>query len=156
MTERLRAALAAEGGLLGAALRPAGETAPDELAEQVAAGPRAAHAADDYALLIAAIREGHELHAGAPRVVQTDDPDLALLAGDRLYALGLDRLAQLGDLDAVAELADVIAVCAQALADGDPELADRAWLAGAEAVGRGGRGAAKVAPRRDETRHEGD
>jgi hypothetical protein len=156
MTERLRAVLAAEGGLLAGALRPEGATAPDELAEHVAAGPRAAAAPADYAVLLAAIREGHELHAGAPRIVETADPDLALLAGDRLYALGLDRLAQLGDLDAVAELADVIALCAQALADGDPDLADRAWRAGAEAVGWGGQGAAKVAPWRGGTRHEDD
>jgi fructose-1,6-bisphosphatase I len=38
------------------------------------------------------------------------DEDLRLLAGDALYALGLARLAEAGDLDAVAELADVIAL----------------------------------------------
>ena len=65
------------------------------------------------------------------------DPDLALLAGDRLYALGLARLAALGDLDAVAELADVIALCALAHAEGEPTLADAAWEAGARAVGWG-------------------
>ena len=43
----------------------------------------------------------------------------------------------MGDLDAVAELADVIALCAQAHAEGDPELADAAWEAGATAVGWG-------------------
>ncbi len=57
--------------------------------------------------------------------MRPDDPDLALLAGDRLYALGLERLAALGDLDAVAELADVIALCAQAHAEGDPARARR-------------------------------
>ena len=36
------------------------------------------------------------------------DPDLALLAGDYLYALGLERLAALGDLEAVRELSDLI------------------------------------------------
>ena len=30
-----------------------------------------------------------------------DDPDLALLAGDRLYALGLQKLAAAGDLEAI-------------------------------------------------------
>jgi hypothetical protein len=29
------------------------------------------------------------------------DPDLALLAGDYLYALGLERLAALADLEAI-------------------------------------------------------
>jgi len=49
------------------------------------------------------ILEGSLLHYGAPRVVRCEDPDLALLLGDQLYALGLSRLAQLDDLDAVAE-----------------------------------------------------
>ena len=70
-------------------------------------------------------------------MVRADDRDLALLAGDRLYALGLERLAELGDLEAVAELADVISLCAQAHAEGDPERAAAVWEAGAAAVGRG-------------------
>ena len=69
--------------------------------------------------------------------MRPDDPDLALLAGDRLYALGLARLAELGDLDAVAELADVISLAAQAHAEGDAERAAAVWTAGAAAVGHG-------------------
>ena len=41
------------------------------------------------------------------------DADLALLAGDYLYALGLERLAALGDLEAVRELSDLISLSAQ-------------------------------------------
>ena len=41
------------------------------------------------------------------------DPDLALLAGDYLYALGLERLAALGDLEAIRELSDLISLSAQ-------------------------------------------
>ena len=66
-----------------------------------------------------------------------DDPDLALLLGDQLYALGLARLAELGDLDAVAELADLISLLAQAQAASDPALADAVWQAGAAAIGWG-------------------
>jgi hypothetical protein len=51
--------------------------------------------------------------------------------------MGLSRLAALGDLDAVAELADVISLIAQAQAAGDPELAEAVWEAGATAVGWG-------------------
>ena len=40
------------------------------------------------------------------------DADLRLLAGDALYALGLSRLAEAGDLEAVAELADLISLSA--------------------------------------------
>ena len=48
------------------------------------------------------------------------DDDLRLLAGDALYALGLTRLAETGDLEAVAELADLISLCAQAQAESRP------------------------------------
>ena len=94
-------------------------------------------AATTYPLLVEAIREGYLQHYASGRVVRPDDPDLALLAGDRLYALGLERLAALGDLEAVAELADVIALCAQAHAEGDPARADAVWEAGAAAVASG-------------------
>ena len=67
-----------------------------------------------------------------------EDPDLALLAGDRLYALGLARLSALGDLEAVALLAEVISLSAQAHAAADPEWAEAVWEAGARAVGHGG------------------
>ena len=90
------------------------------------------------AFVVEAVREGYLLHHGRPRVLATDDRDLALLAGDRLYALGLSRLADLGLLDAVGELADVIALCSQAHTAEDSDLASAVWEAGATAVGWGG------------------
>ena len=82
----------------------------------------------DGAFAVEAIREGWLLHSeGRGRLVAPDDPDLALLAGDRLYALGLEKLAAAGDLDAIRALADVISQCAQSHAEGDPSLADEAW-----------------------------
>jgi len=96
------------------------------------------------------IYEGSRLHYGEPRVVCASDPDLALLLGDQLYALGLSRLAELGDLDAVAELADLISLVAQAQAAGDEDLSEAAWEAGAVAIGWGctpGLEAAKAAAR---------
>ena len=66
----------------------------------------------------------------AGRVVSTPDRDLGLLAGDRLYALGLARLAERGDIRAVEILADLISGCAQAHAEGDPARAERAWADG--------------------------
>jgi hypothetical protein len=74
-----------------------------------------------------AVREGYELHYGAPRVVRTDDPDMALLAGDRLYALGLEKLAAAGDVEAIAVLCETIASCARSHAEGAPEQAQQAW-----------------------------
>jgi hypothetical protein len=76
---------------------------------------------------VEAIREGYLLHYGEARIVATDDPDLALLAGDRLYALGLEELAALGDLEAVRTMADVIAGAAAAQAAGDGSAAAAAW-----------------------------
>jgi hypothetical protein len=91
------------------------------------------------------MREGYLLHYSAPRLLAGADSDLALLAGDYLYALGLERLAALGDLDAVRELADLISLAAQAHGgDRDRERARREatalWLASTVAVGCGGSG----------------
>lgn len=107
-----------------------------------AAGPRAAAARDDYLLLVEAIREGYLLHYGTPRLIEAADPDLRLLAGDFLYALGLERLAAQGDLEAVRELADLISLSAQLHAEGggggEAPSAKVLWLASATAVGAGG------------------
>jgi hypothetical protein len=134
---RLADELAKEAGLPEGVVAAPVDGASARLGAVAAAGPRAAGREIDYELLIETIREGHELHYGRPRVVRTEDRDLALLAGDRLYALGLERLARLGDLVATAELADVISLCAQAQAAGQPELAEAVWEAGVTAVGWG-------------------
>jgi hypothetical protein len=105
------------------------------------AGPRAADAPEEYTLLVEAIREGYLLHYETPRLIEDADPDLRLLAGDYLYALGLERLAARGDLDAVRELADLISLSAQIHAeDGDPSpdrTAGALWLAATVVVAAG-------------------
>ncbi len=137
----LRDALLERGGTLAEVLAEEDELAGAELAagapQLAAAGPRADGHEAQYELLLEMIREGSLLHYGTPRVVQPADPDLALLLGDQLYALGLVRLAALGDLDAVGELGDTISLLAQAQAAGDPELAEAVWEAGAWAIGWG-------------------
>jgi hypothetical protein len=105
--------LRAEGGLIGEAV-----VEPQAPAAQVP---------DRFSLLFEAILEGYRLHYGEGAVVRPGDPDLALLAGDRLYALGLERLAELGDLDAVRLLADAISECAQAHAEGRDAEAPGIW-----------------------------
>jgi hypothetical protein len=103
-----------------------------------AAGPRAGADPGGYALLTEAIHEGYLLHYAQPRILAGLDSDLALLAGDYLYALGLERLAGLGDLDAVREFSDLISLCAQLHAEHRaPRLIGPLWLAGALAVGCG-------------------
>jgi hypothetical protein len=146
---RLAASVREGGGLLAATVADVDGEAPH--GQAAAAGPRAAGHEADYALLVEEIREGYLQHYGEGRALRSSDPDLSLLAGDRLFALGLARLAELGDLEAVTELADVISLSAQAHAEGDPERAAAAWAAGAEAVGSGSTAdheAAKAAWRR--------
>jgi hypothetical protein len=137
--DRLRELLSKEGGLMGSLVGPiAGDCERVEgPAQLAAAGPRAEGSREDYELLIETIYEGYLLHFGAPRVALTVDDDLALLAGDRLYALGLARLVALGDIAAVVELADTITLSALAQGAGEPELADAVWAAGARAIGWG-------------------
>jgi hypothetical protein len=79
-----------------------------------------------YALVLEAVREGYLLHYGEPRLLVGHDADLALLAGDYLYALGIERLAALGDTVTVLLLADLISACAQLHAEGrEDEVAGR-------------------------------
>jgi hypothetical protein len=99
-----------------------------------AAGPRAAAAPGEYALVVEAVHEGYLLHYGEPRLLAGHDPDLALLAGDYLYALGLDRLAALGDERAVSILSDLISRCAQLQAEGDPGSIPGLWEAAAREI----------------------
>lgn len=142
---RLRAVLDEQGGMLASLLADEGDTAgggddrrPSPAAALAASGPRARGHTAEYELLVEAIYEGYLLHYGRPRLLDAAlEQDLALLAGDQLYALGLARLVRLGDLAAVAELADVITLCALAHGDGSPPLAAAVWQAGARAIGWG-------------------
>lgn len=137
----LREALRAQGGTVADVLDE--PLPPDERldlpgpAQLAATGPRTRDHRREYELLLEMILEGYRLHYDEPLVVRPHDPDLALLLGDQLYALGLARLAALGDVDAVAELADVISLAAQAHTAADRELADAVWEAGAVSVGWG-------------------
>lgn len=114
---------------------------PPAFGALAAAGPRAADAPEEYMLLVEAIREGYLLHYETPRLIEGADPDLRLLAGDYLYALGLERLAARGDLEAVRELADLISLSAQIHAEDGGSAATRLagslWLAATVAVAAG-------------------
>lgn len=77
--------------------------------------------------VLEAVYEGYLMHYGEPRTFSGMDPDLRLLAGDALYALGLSRLAEAGDIEAVAVLSDLISGSARAHAEGRPEEAEALW-----------------------------
>jgi hypothetical protein len=141
--ERLRVLLLDEGGLIASLVDPVADIGDsdsdgiDSPAQLAASGPRVEGRREEYELLVEAIYEGYLLHYGTPRVAHTPEADIGLLAGDRLYALGLARLVALGDIAAVAELADTITLSALAQGAGGPELADAVWAAGARAIGWG-------------------
>jgi hypothetical protein len=98
--------------------------------------------------VLEAVYEGYLLHYEEPRAFEGMDQDLKLLAGDSLYALGLERLAATGDIDAVRELSDLISLCAFVQAEGRPELADELWRATTSVLsGAGGQGAREALSR---------
>jgi hypothetical protein len=105
-----------------------------ELGELAASGPATAAAPGEYALVVEAVREGYLLHYEEPRLLSGHDPDLALLAGDYLYALGLDRLAALGDTHAIGLLSDLITQCARLQTEGDTGPIPDLWRSAAQAI----------------------
>jgi hypothetical protein len=132
-----------DGPLADALVMPDADERGNSFGALVARGDRAAAAPDEYATLIESIFEGYLLHYGGGRILKPADPDLRLLAGDYLYAYGLDRLALIGDLEAVDELADLISLCAQAHAAGSSaprtrRLTGGLWALAALAIATGG------------------
>ncbi len=126
--ETIAQAAASESRLWAAALRPDGEREEDAIFSSLAE--------ERYALGLETIYEGYLLHYGRPRLFDPGDADTALLLGDYLYAHGLVRIAESGTVEAVAELAALISLCAQLRADrlaGDGE----AWAATAAKLGDG-------------------
>jgi hypothetical protein len=89
-----------------------------------------------YALGIETIYEGYLLHYATSRLFAPEDGDTALLLGDYLYAHGLVRIEHAGTVEAVNDLAELIALCAYLGAEsiaGDGAV----WAATAATLGRG-------------------
>ena len=92
-------------------------------------------AEERFRLGLETIYEGYLVHYGTPRLFDPPDPDTALLLGDYLYAHGLVRIADAGDVGAVADLSELISLCSQLRAEdaaGDGPL----WAATAALLGR--------------------
>ena len=125
-----------ESSLWRDALRPNGEHEPvfSPLGEE------------RYALGLETIYEGYLVHYGSPRLFVPPDADTALLLGDYLYAHGLVRIASFGEVDAVADLSELISLCSQLRAEnagGDGPL----WAATAALLGSGALDEARAALR---------
>lgn len=131
---------AVESPLWEAASRPAGER--DEIAVFSPLGETR------FALAVESIYEGYLLHYGRPRLFRADGADGAVLLGDYLYAHGLVRLSSHGNVDAVANMAELISLCTQLRAedgvftarlDGAAWAATTACLASGDSVLEGAR-----------------
>src|SRR5436190_22501402 len=97
--------------------------------------------------------DGYLLHDGRPRLFSPRDDDTALLLGDYLYAHGLVRVAETGTVQAVADLAALISLCAQLRADGLPGDGE-AWAETAAKLGEGREPAAAAIERALETHRQ--
>jgi len=118
----------AESSLWGDALRPEAERERDPVFSPLGE--------ERFALGLETIYEGYLVHYGSPRLFAPVDQDTALLLGDYLYAHGLVRIAACGDVDAVADLSELISLSSQLRAeeaDGDGPL----WAATASLLGSG-------------------
>ena len=133
-------AAAAESPLWADALLPADERRAEPVFSPLAPEP--------LRLGLETIYEGYLVHYGRSRLFAPADEDTALLLGDYLYAHGLVRVAETGNVAAVADLAELISLCGQARADGRPGDA-AAWAATAALLGGDGLEAARDALRID-------
>jgi hypothetical protein len=126
--DRIAGEASRESGLWTAALRPVAEQEREPVFSLLGE--------ERYALGIETIYEGYLLHYGKPRLFAPEDGDTALLLGDYLYAHGLVRIEESGTVDAVNDLAELIALCAYLRAEqiaGDGAV----WAATACSLGRG-------------------
>ena len=97
---------------------------------------------------IESIYEGYLLHYGRPRLFAPRDSDTGLLLGDYLYAHGLVRISALGEVDAVADLGELISLSAFLRAEGR-DGDGSAWAGTAAALGQGRLEAPRAALHRD-------
>ena len=131
-----------ESPLWGDALRPPGAREREPVFSPLGE--------ERFAVGLETIYEGYLLHYGRPRLFAPPDADDGLLLGDYLYAHGLVRIASFREVDAVADLAELISTCAQLRADsaaGD----GAAWAATAALLGTG-----RLAEARDALSLRGD
>jgi hypothetical protein len=99
-----------------------------------------------FALGLETIYEGYLLHYGRSRLFDPPDADVSLLLGDALLAQGLVLVAATGSAAAVADLAELLALCTQARAD-DADGDGAAWAATAALLAAGGLDDARAALR---------
>jgi hypothetical protein len=143
--ETIAGGAGAESALWAAALLPASERELVPVFSPLAE--------ERFALGLETIYEGYLLHYGRPRLFAPADRDTTVLLGDYLYAHGLVRIAELGDVDVVSALAELLSLCAQLRADGAADADGLVWAATLAVLGTDDR---RLAAARDALRDEGD
>jgi hypothetical protein len=117
-----------EGSLWREALRPRGARDRELVFSPLAE--------DRFALAVETIYEGYLVHYGRPRLFAPGDHDTVLLLGDYLYAQGLVRLSGAGSVEAVADMGELISLCAQLRAEESGDDGP-AWAATVSLLGHG-------------------
>jgi hypothetical protein len=108
--DEIAEAAAAESQLWADSLRPLGDQEREVVFSRLAG--------HQHAVGVETIYEGYLVHYGRSRLFAPADRDTALLLGDYLYAHGLVRIAETGDVAAVAALAELVSRCAHLQAQG--------------------------------------
>ena len=80
------------------------------------------------------VYEAYLVHYGSPRLFAPTGESERILLGDYLYAHGLVRIADVGGVDAVAVMAELISRCAALRATGGDGDGD-AWVAATRSLG---------------------
>ena len=128
MFDAIADSAAAESPLWGEALRTRSEQDREAVFSSLVR--------EDHRLGLETIYEGYLVHYGQSRLFAPADRDTALLLGDYLYAHGLVRIADTGDVKAVSDLAALISRCAQLRAEGS-DGDGLEWLATTRSLGNG-------------------
>jgi hypothetical protein len=139
---QIREQVTADDPLLAARLMPTGS--PGTAAAQaypsfsdvfMAAFDDDTPAAARYRLGLEYIFEGYLLHWRRSRLIEPESGEFALLAGDYMYARGLESICRLQDTGCITALADLVSFCSRVHASGadDAQILD-AWAATALAL----------------------
>ena len=146
--ETIAAEASGESPLWAAALRP-----PDEREPVAVFSPLAQ---ERFALGLETIYEGYLMHYGHPRLFAAADRDTRVLLGDYLYAHGLVRVAEHREVNVVADLAELLSLCAQVRAEAGPDAADEDGALWAATLARLGSGDPALSAARAALRDSGD
>lgn len=128
--EEIRRKVGADNALFSERLKPE-STMPDSAGFSdlfMEASDCEAQTGSSIRLAIEYIFESYLLHYGESRLLGPDDGNFHLLAGDYMYARGLEAIASLDDLACVKALAELVRLCAFIHCEKlDPSLAAKAW-----------------------------